>query len=79
MPTDSEVEYVVREGPWKLLSAADLVPIALYNLDKDPHEFFNLVDKEKTVLKKLEGQMAKIIESISTDPIRTSHVFPKVL
>jgi arylsulfatase A-like enzyme len=79
MPTDSEVEYVVREGPWKLLSAEDLVPIALYNLDKDPHEFFNLVHKENTVLKKLKGQMAKMIKSISTDPIRTSRLLPKAL
>jgi arylsulfatase A-like enzyme len=79
MPTDSKVEYVVREGPWKLLSDTDLVPIALYNLDEDPHEFFNLVHKESAVLKSLEGQMAEMIKSISTDPIRTSHVSPKVL
>jgi hypothetical protein len=79
MPTDSEVEYVVREGPWKLLSDSDLRSIALFNLESDPYEFFNLVQKELAVLKKLERKMVEVIESISTDPIRTSHVLPKDL
>ncbi|MFT6286565.1 MAG: arylsulfatase A-like enzyme [Alcanivorax sp.] len=72
MPTDSNVEYVVREGPWKLLSDKDLRSVALFNLDNDPYEFFNLIQKESVVLKKLEDQMAEMIRSISKDPLRIS-------
>jgi arylsulfatase A-like enzyme len=77
MPTDSEVEYVVREGPWKLLSAKDLQSVALFNLDNDPYEFFNLVQSESVVLKRLEGQMAEMIRSISNDPLRISQLGTK--
>ena len=78
MPTDTDVEYVVRTGPWKLLSDTNFVPIGLYNLDEDPQEFFNIMRKENKVLKKLQNQMAKMIKSISTDPIRTSNSLKKV-
>jgi len=57
----------VRQGPWKLLRTADdplkknrelLLPLALFNLDKDPGETINLAeqnpDKTKELLEALE-------------------------
>ena len=55
MPTDTDVEYVVRKNNWKtFLSIKNYKPVELYNLTDDPLEFFNLLQEEKMVAKDLQ-------------------------
>ena len=53
LPSDTDAEFVIREGDWKLLADENYQPIELFNLADDPLEFFNLVGEKSGVVKRL--------------------------
>jgi hypothetical protein len=66
----SELEYVVREGAWKLLLDKNRQPKELYNLVRDSLEFFNVMAEEENVVRHLQDIFDEYIASIENDPLR---------
>ena len=66
----SELEYVVREGAWKLMLNREQEPKELYNLSEDPLEFFNLITDESKTTQHLLTIYNEYIDSIEHDPLR---------
>ena len=66
----SELEYVVRDGEWKLLLDRNQQPKELYNLQDDPLEFFNLIEDEEDTVRRLQKFFDETIASIEEDPLR---------
>jgi len=66
----TDLEYAVRRGAWKLLLDRNREPRELYNLAEDPMEFFNLIDSEAAVAKRLAIEANKFLTSIDNDPLR---------
>jgi arylsulfatase A-like enzyme len=69
----SELEYVVREGGWKLMLNRKQEPKELYNLSNDPLEFFNLITDEHEKTEHLLTLYNEYIVSIDDDPLRPDH------
>jgi arylsulfatase A-like enzyme len=72
----SELEFAVREGPWKLLLNRELEAKELYNLADDPLELLNLLAKEEVRVQQLRNQFTKTLASIESDPLRPSEPAP---
>ena len=69
----SDLEYVVREGAWKLMFDRNRQPKELYNLSEDPLEFFNLITDEDEKTRHLQGIFDEYVASIVHDPLRPKH------
>ena len=69
----SDLEYVVREGAWKLMLDRNRQPKELYNLSDDPLEFFNLITDEENTTRHLQHIFDEYIASIEMDPLRPKH------
>ncbi len=68
----SDYEFAVREGNWKLLLDRAGRPRELYDLDRDPLEFFNVIDEHADTRSRLLHEFEAIRESIDADPFRPS-------
>ena len=66
----SELEFAVREGPWKLLLNREREASELYNLADDPLELFNLLATEESRAQKLRESFMLTLASIESDPLR---------
>ena len=66
----SRIEFALRQGDWKLLLDVDGRPRELYNLAEDRHEFFNLLEAEPALVRRLAAEAARTIDSIDNDPLR---------
>ena len=56
---------MLREDSWKLIATKELIPIEMYNLEKDPMESVNLIGdilQEKRV-KRMQGKLEKVMQS----------------
>jgi arylsulfatase A-like enzyme len=70
LPSDTEAEYVIRKGDWKLLADENYRAIDLFNLAEDQLEFFNLVHEKPMIVEQLLQLMMEKLKSIENDPIR---------
>ena len=70
MPSDTDAEYVIYDGDWKLLADKNHKPIELFNQAEDPLEFFNLLDEKAGIVERLHRLMLDKIKSIENDPLR---------
>lgn len=70
LESSSELEYVVRDGNWKLLLDRDRRPRELYDLVDDPLEFFNQIQSQNETTKHLLTIFNKYVASIDNDPVR---------
>ena len=66
----SELEFAVRNGPWKLFLDKNRQPRELYNLAEDPMEFFNLIAEEESRSANLAREALTFLSSIENDPLR---------
>jgi hypothetical protein len=70
LPSDTDAEFVIRKGNWKLLADENYQAMDLFNLAEDPLEFFNLVNEKPRLVKQLLQLMMEKLKSIENDPIR---------
>ena len=66
----SDIEFALRKGSWKLLSDKRQIPVALFNLEEDPLEFFNLLEQNPGVVEILSQEMDMTLADILTDRFR---------
>ena len=70
LPSESDLEFAVRQGQWKLLLDSNKEAKELYNLDEDPLEFFNLLKENPRMAQQLNDFFKLTLTSIEADPIR---------
>jgi arylsulfatase A-like enzyme len=68
----SELEFAVREGPWKLLLNREREAAELYNLADDPLELFNILATQEERAQELREAFMLTLSSIESDPLRPS-------
>ena len=70
LPTPNEYDYAIRDGKLKLLLDTDQQPKALYDLEIDPLEMFNLLTEMPTEAQRLANKHRAFFEKIRQDPLR---------
>ncbi|MFT5132445.1 MAG: arylsulfatase A-like enzyme [Gammaproteobacteria bacterium] len=70
LPSESELEFAVRQGEWKLLLDRNKKAKELYNLDEDPLEFFNLLNTHPAIAQQLIESFNQTLSSIEADPFK---------
>lgn len=66
---DAINEWAIRDGNWKLILDRDEQPKYLFNLQIDPYEMSNMVDKKPKIMATLLLQFEKIKMSIELDSV----------
>lgn len=67
--TPDGVEYVLRDGDWKLIADSGGAPIHLFNLAQDYYEVDNRLERESARVVELAAQLAAHREAIERDPL----------
>ena len=70
LPTPNGYDYAIRDGKFKLSLDADQQPKALYDLEIDPLEMFNLLTEMPTEAQRLANKHRAFFEKIRQDPLR---------
>lgn len=66
----SELEFALRKGDWKLMLDKNRQAKQLFNLSKDPLEFFNLLKEEPGKARELKMDFEATLSSIHNDPLQ---------
>ena len=70
LPTPNGLDHAIRVGKLKLILDQDFNPVALYDLEEDPFEMFNLRAEMPERVSELVKQHRSFMESIENDPLR---------
>lgn len=70
LPTDDGKDFAIRDGDWKLLLDEQMKPIELYDLNSDPTELVNLLEKKTDVASRLKAAFDRDFAEILSDPLR---------
>ena len=70
LPSESDLEFAVRQGQWKLLLNTNREARELYNLDEDPLELFNLLEDNPRMAQQLNDFFKLTLSSMEADPFR---------
>ena len=70
LSSESNLEFAVRQGQWKLLLDSNKEARELYNLDEDPLELFNLLKVNPRMAQQLNDFFTLTLSSIEADPFR---------
>ena len=70
LDTGMEATFALRKGDWKLLLNKAQTGIALYNLQDDPLELFNLLNEEPITAANLQAEFSSHFAAIMADPLR---------
>ena len=70
LPTPNGLDHAIRVGKLKLILDQDFNPVALYDLEEDPFEMFDLRAEMPERVSELVKQHRSFMESIENDPLR---------
>jgi len=70
LPTPDGFDYAIRKGNWKLLINNQQESAALYNLNEDPLELFNLLESHPDKVSNLNKRHQQNLADIARDPLR---------
>ena len=70
LPTPNGLDHAIRVGKLKLILDQDFNPVALYDLEEDPFEMFNLRAEMPERVSELVKQHRSFMESVENDPLR---------
>ena len=70
LPTPNGLDHAIRAGKLKLILDQDFNPVALYDLEEDPFEMFDLRAEMPERVSELVKQHRSFMESVENDPLR---------
>ena len=70
LPTPNGLDHAIRAGKLKLILDQDFNPVALYDLEEDPFEMFDLRAEMPERVRELVKQHRSFMESVENDPLR---------
>ena len=70
LPTPNGLDHAIRVGKLKLILDQDFNPVALYDLEEDPFEMFDLRAEMPERVSELVKQHRSFMESVESDPLR---------
>ena len=70
LPTPNQLDYVARQDSLKLILNSAHQPVALYDLESDPLEMFNILGERQDAVNALTAAHNAYMKVIEDDPMR---------